>query len=211
MARSRANDPNQQQLDLGDQYLNRPLAAEGDNVYFAMLPDPMTAARIGRYLDGLKTERGFVESPRPARVLHISLCPLGLYQNLSLKRLDDAMQAASLVRHHRFDIALDRLISFGSKQNPSLVFAGDDGTVGVSDLYEALRKALARLRPRLSIPKAIKPHLTGFYRGAIPKEILLESPFKWTAHEFVLVRSCRGQSRLEPLGSWPLIDPSRSI
>lgn len=203
--RGAATDPNQLWLNLGDRPERPPpTAVHGDSVFFAIRPDPETALRAEEFTGGLQRRYGLPGTPRPARVLHMSLIGLGDYQRLSRDVIATARHAASTVRRIPFVVALDRVRNFNRTEGYTIVLDGDDGVVGFLALYQALGKAMEDVGLKLDRRAEVTPHLTLHYSDRSVPEAVLDEPIAWTVREFVLVRSRYGNTRHDCLDRWPL-------
>lgn len=170
-------------------------------LFFAVTPDPATAARITALATLLRRRLGLAERPVAADRLHVTLGGVGLYNRFSPAQLGRVLQAASSVRSPPFAVSFDRFASFGAGENRPLVLLGEEGTTGLRRLAEAVGRPFGRPDWADAVP-----HMT-MIRGHGPvHEEFLPTPIAWTTAEFVLIHRLRRRDRFEhrPLGRWPL-------
>jgi 2'-5' RNA ligase len=83
------------------------------------------------------------------------------------------------------------------------VLVGDDGVIGVINLYAAIHAALVQSGLAHGPERAITPHLTLLRdRMETPEETV--DPVRWTVRDFALLRSQAGEGRHHILGRWKL-------
>jgi 2'-5' RNA ligase len=78
------------------------------------------------------------------------------------------------------------------------VLVGDEGTIGLERLHDALAEAQGR-KP----DPGFTPHVSLIWSPDFLAERVVE-PFSWMVDEFVLIHSIHGQGRHEVLGRWSL-------
>jgi len=175
-----------------------------DRIFFALLPDADSAARIARLTRQLRGEYGLKGTPLPLERLHVTLYFLGDHAGLPQAIITRACSAASSLALPSFKVSFDRVLSFtGSRRGRPLVVCGGDGLNALMDFQRALASKMSRegLKP---VDKAgFTPHVTLLYDERSIAEQAIE-PICWTANEFMLVRSVIGQGRYETLAQWPL-------
>ena len=89
-----------------------PAAPLTDRLFFALLPDALTAERAEAMAFGLGAAHG-VKPRRDARDrFHVTLCHLGDFSGLPQAVVAQAGQVAGALWAAPFDVTLDRLISF---------------------------------------------------------------------------------------------------
>ena len=195
-------DPRQLWLGFDD----GPPPPSEDSVFFAVMPDPVTAERTAQLSKVQARRHGLPGKPRRTETLHVSLLGLGKYEDLSSRAIDAARRAASTVRAAPFLVAFNRMLSFRKNDKYPLVLCGDEGVVGIFGLHEALHAAMAGAGRKPDAPPGFTPHVTLHYGPKSIPEIFLDEPLSWTVSDFVLVHSFHGESRYEILGRWLLGD-----
>ena len=107
------------------------------------------------------------------------------------------------LRHPALDLVFDRVETLGQKTKGhpaiALVASTQPQDALAARIYQALRLAGASVDP----PRKSLAHVTMAYGPAIEGR-RLTVPLSWRVESFALVRSVRGEGRLEPLGEWPL-------
>ena len=175
-----------------------------DGIFFAVLPDEGSAARITRRAWYLRGELELRGEPLAMERLHVSLHHLGDYEGVPPGIVAAANEAATTVVMPRFDVAFNRAMSFsGRPANLPFVLCGDDGVVGLTALHQRLGTAMRNA----GLWRRAKPHYTPHMTLLYDANRVVEQPvetIRWTAREFVLVHSLHGRSRYVPLARWPL-------
>ncbi len=172
-----------------------------ERLFFAVLPDPLTAERVAELAEGLRDEHGLEGRPLDTERLHITLHHIGDYAGLPPSLLARVRQAASRVRAPEFEVCFDQVGSFaGNHQNP-FVLQSEYGAELLGDLHAELARCLqsvgSKPNPRFT------PHMTLLYdRRRMPVQPV--QPLRWFVREFVLIRSFLGQSRYQLEGRWQL-------
>jgi len=173
-------------------------------LYFLVFPDAPAAARIETLTHHCRSEYGLYGKPRPRSILHVSLLNLGLYDDLSSPKFAslEASDAAEQVRATPFTVAFNYVQSFSHPDGRyPLVLRGDDGIVGLEELYQCLGTSMRmvgfKTRPHFT------PHVTLIYSRRRISERSIE-PISWTVREFSLVLSLRGKTKYIVLDRWPL-------
>jgi RNA 2',3'-cyclic 3'-phosphodiesterase len=173
------------------------------NVFFAVMPDPDTAARVAHIVGGLRSAL-HIEAPMLlAGRLHISLHHVSDFARMPEGAVADACAAAATIDMPPFDVSFDRVVSFeGRPGNFPLVLKGSAEPGELTALQQTLGRALAK--KGLRVPRRrFTPHLTLLYeqRRFGPRAI---EPVTWTVHEFVLIDSWVGKTHYDIKGRWPL-------
>ncbi|MEI9995015.1 MAG: RNA 2',3'-cyclic phosphodiesterase [Rhizomicrobium sp.] len=176
--------------------------SKADRLFFALLPDAETAARIARLAEALKQARRFTGRLIRPEHLHVSLFFLGAFDGLPERILARACEAAAAVRAPPFTIAFDRSASFGrdADKHPFVLLGGDAALLA---LRAALGAALMARKLGHVTRAPFTPHMTLLYDARFADEAPL-SPVAWTAREIVLVHSHYGQTRHEHLARFAL-------
>ncbi|CAB3809903.1 RNA 2',3'-cyclic phosphodiesterase [Paraburkholderia caffeinitolerans] len=172
-------------------------------MFFAVLPDPQTAAHIAGVAGRLRSEM-HIEAPllRTGR-LHVTLHPLGDFVYVPDVIVARACAAAASIDVPPFPVTFDRILSFnGQAEHWNWVLTGGDGLGQLIDFQQRLGSALRRAGLRVSGAR-FTPHLTLLYgerrRGSWSIE-----PITWTVRELVLIHSWLGKTRYDIKGRWPL-------
>jgi 2'-5' RNA ligase len=117
-----------------------------------------------------------------------------------------AKEAASNVSMPPVDVAFDRVSSFPGRRNkkPFVLRAGADANAGaLHDFQKTLGIALQTAGLAVKVNSHFTPHVTLLYDERHLGEQTVES-VRWTAREFVLVRSLLGRSQYVQLARWSL-------
>lgn len=180
--------------------------AHVEALYFAVLPDPGTAALSFELASDLRTQYGFSAKPRRPDLSHISLYRIGSYRGLPEEAAFAAMQAASTVRRRSFQVEFDRAVSFGGGDNRPLVLWNREGNAELKALHRELDEAMQLTGFANDDGGKFEPHMTLLYQGHLIPEVMLERPVTWTVRDFVLVNSLQGKAKHEHLCYWLLSD-----
>jgi 2'-5' RNA ligase len=172
-------------------------SGDSGRLFFAVVPDAITAAGIYRLATALKRVRGFdgrlVEQDR----LHVTLFSL----DLSERAVWMASEAAAEVSVQPFDVSFDRTASFRVRRGdrPFVLF-GDEGLRELRRFRRMLGAAMTRKGLRRRAAGDFTPHVTLLYDRREVEELPIE-PISWTVRDFVLVHSRQGHLHL---ARWPL-------
>lgn len=194
-------------LDLGDL---RPLPPEQDatapgrrdRYFFAVMPDAVTARQINVQAQDLKRDHRLRSGSIGEARYHVSLWGLAPLPGTGVAVVERMMRAGDAISTCAFALRFDQALSFSkeARMHP-LVLSSSDNLPALNALQMALRSAMVELG--LKGPLSFTPHVTMLYdRTLVPPTAI--PPISWTAHDFVLLRSLRGQSRYVHLRSWPL-------
>ena len=177
------------------------MAAGKHVLYFALLP-PSDVGRAAQEL--LRTLRPRPSArPVPAGRLHVSLNALGAFQRPPGPVVDKAADVAAEVRAPRFTVAFNRAGAWSRGDNPCVAAWGDEGVIGVNQLYATIHDALARRGMVPRRPTEIVPHMTLVYDPAkVPDTII--APLAWNVAEFVLIHAVHGEGRFDVAARFPL-------
>ena len=187
-------------------------AVPTDRLFFAILPDPATAVKIGDFTQQLSQNHGLRGRPLLADRLHITLHHVGDFAGLPDDLVDSACQAAAKIHAAPFDVTFDRVLSFGRKsRNRPIVLLGNQTTSGgLADLMVFQKDVYAQMcRAGLQGDKQIArqnahftPHTTLLYdMNEVPEQAI--EPISWRVTEFVLVHSLLGKTKHIHLARWP--------
>lgn len=179
---------------------------EVHNLFFALLPDAVTRARIAAAADGLQRRAG---APRgrwlkPERY-HLTLSFLGEHARLPPDLVGRAVSAASDVRAAAFDLELDRAGSFAGNARIPCWFGCRAAPTALQALFDDLSAALRRRACRVVGAARLVPHVTVLRDADRGVDLALDAAIAWHVEEFVLI-----DSQTQPfqpyriLGRWPL-------
>jgi 2'-5' RNA ligase len=179
-----------------------------DNYFFALLPDRSTALQIDRLALDLRRQHQLKGKLIGVDRYHVSL-HRGLAIGCSPAELVARMkQAADMVPAKGFALGFDQAMSFYlGPRDPAFVLSSSDDLPALNELHRALGGAMAVMG--LQVDRSFTPHLTLLYDARLVAKAAVPL-VRWTARDFVLIRSLVGQSRYEWLGHWPLSQDWRS-
>lgn len=167
-------------------------------LFFAVMPDPDTAARIARMKGWLRSEVHVTARLLGTDRLHITLHTLGDFVHVPDVIVARACAAAAAIDVQPFGVTLDRVSSFGRP----LVLTASAGQGALADFQRELGDALRSAGLRVSSAR-FKPHLTLLYEEGKFGQRAIE-PITWTVREFVLIDSWLGKTHYDIKGRWPL-------
>lgn len=169
-----------------------------DRLFFAILPDPETAAHIAHVARHLRISHGLMGKPLETGHFHVTLCHIAGAGGPPPARLVDELGArAATLAMPPFRVGFDRAESF---RNGALVLRGDDSLIGLEVLQQRLSDALDG-RPRLARP--FTPHVTLLRdKHRVPEQEI--EPIEWTVREIVLVHSLPGRTTHRHVARLPL-------
>lgn len=186
-------------FDLGGPGPLPPEDPEAPNLFYALRPPADVRAEIMAAATDASLRQG-LKPPRPASVLHLTLCKIGHYGR-SASVIEAARRIGDGVAGRGFSVTLTRCMHFQGAG--AVVLACDETPAELAGLNADLVRALRRegFKP----PTGFRPHVTFVYEYKSPvPEALLPRPIVWQADAFELVSSPPGETRHEILGSWPL-------
>ncbi|MEI9991605.1 MAG: RNA 2',3'-cyclic phosphodiesterase [Rhizomicrobium sp.] len=179
-------------------------ASQKDRIFFAVLPDAGTAARIHALASDLKSKNGLDGTLILPEHLHITLFHLGDWHALPTEIVALAGEAAAEVSAARFDVACRRVESFSNRTGVyPFVLLAEQGTTPLHAFQRALGAALKKNGLGGATQGDFKPHVTLLRDETRVKPAAVE-PVTWTVRDFVLVHSLLGQTKHVHLGRWPL-------
>lgn len=172
-----------------------------ERLFFAVMPDAHTAARIIELAAGLCEEHGLVDKLLHRDRLHVTLHHVGDFAGIPPALLARVQQAAGRLRMPAFEVCFDQVGSFsGRRQNP-FVLRGESGVEHLHSLQQALARSLQGVGGKPG--HAFTPHMTLLYdQRRLPLQPV--QPLRWHVGEFLLVRSFLGQTRYQLEGRWQL-------
>jgi 2'-5' RNA ligase len=184
--------------------------ADEHGFFLAVRPDAPAQAQLMRLAALERGAHRLKGRPRPGELLHVTLLPLGRYASPDEdadRRLDTVKAVCANLVHARFDVRLDRVLTFnGGHGKHAIVAAGGAGVADLMAFREELRLALADGAPRSA--DGYTPHVTLLYDQAEVEEHAV-APISWTVRGFALIHSDIGKSRHTVLADWALAGGSR--
>ncbi|RDJ24063.1 2'-5' RNA ligase [Bosea caraganae] len=179
-----------------------PWAQGRDNYFFAVVPDREAAAWIDDVADWLRSRYRLKGQRFAAERYHVTLHGGALPGGTEAELVARMAAAADGMSPAGFAVGFDHALSFpgGGEEHP-FVLSFSDQLWGLRTLHAALGRAMAA--NGLLVARSFTPHLTMLYDPCVVPETDIE-PIRWTAHDFVLIRSLHGQSHYQFLGRWPL-------
>lgn len=170
--------------------------------FFAIVPDRQAALQVDELAVGLRRQYQLKGRLIGVDRYHVSLhqgVPIGCSPAELVTRMK---RAADSVSARGFALGFDQAMSFSrTARTHAFVLSSSDELTGLNELHRALGHAMAPTG--LRIERSFTPHLTMLYDvRLVPK---MGVPLiRWTAHDFVLIRSWQGDSHHEQLAQWPL-------
>jgi 2'-5' RNA ligase len=173
--------------------------ASAPNLFFALQPTEEVADGIMRVQEEVLRRDGPAAS-RPRAVLHITLCPVGPYQDLE-RMIDAARRLGAAVRAKRFALELASLSHYRGSE--AMVLEPSAVPPALADLRSQLVTGLQR--PGFRPGRAFNPHVTLAYKKgeALPPRAL-DRPIPWRVHDFCLISSVHGASVHSRIDIWAL-------
>lgn len=172
-----------------------------DRLFFALFPDPATAARIVARAQALRVQHGMTGRVQEAARMHITLHHLGDFVGVPQRIVDFATTAAAAVAVAPFEVTFDRATSFGGnpKALPFVLLGGENLAL------KAFQKTLGGAMAKALLPPDAQftPHVT-MLRDPVSAPEQPIAPITWMVREFVLIHSLLGQTRHIPLSRWTL-------
>jgi RNA 2',3'-cyclic 3'-phosphodiesterase len=136
---------------------------------------------------------------------HVTLHFLGDHSVLPLDIIENAMAAASSLRHAPFDTAFDSISSFrGRSLSPCVLRCSRDADAALQSFWRDLGSVLIACGLGKHLERRFTPHVTIAYGDKTLAEPIAIDPIIWTISEFVLIDSLVGKSIHNQLGSWML-------
>jgi error-prone DNA polymerase len=173
-----------------------------DNWFFALQPDAAAQKMIVDCQAELRLRhglRGYLIKPQNLQVIVQRLGAGALPEN----EIAAACAAAASVACRPFEITFDHARTFDVKQDRKpFVLGGDEAVEALHAFRRALGAALQKSGLRFIRPR-FTPHLTLCWDSLVVARHPVP-PIRWTATEFVLVRSRVGQAEPIVVGRWRL-------
>jgi 2'-5' RNA ligase len=170
----------------------------GDTYFFAILPDKATAAQIGPIAADLRRRYQLKGRSIATHRYHVSLHGSALLDQRPADLVARMRRAADTVSAASFALCFDQAMSFSGG---AVVLLSSDEMPALNALHSTLGRAM--IAAGLPVRHSLTPHLTISYDARVVPATEVP-PIRWTAHDFILIRSLRGLSRYDPLGRWPL-------
>lgn len=175
-----------------------------DRLFFAVMPDAASAARIAETAQALKRRLGLKGRLIEAERLHITLHHVGDHPGFPPGLVQQAQQAGAALRIAPFEVVFERAESFaGRPRNRPFVLRGDAHLAAVTACQQALGVQMAKAGLGRWIDARFTPHVTLAYDDQLVPPQALE-PLGWRVDELVLVHSLLGRHQHVVLGRWPL-------
>lgn len=174
-----------------------------NGLFFALQPDPATAAQAAELALRLRADHGLEALATVAERLHVTLHHLGSWPELPEDLVTKARQAAASFQCAAFELRFDGVTSFQSRaRKHPLVLVGREAMPALQAFRIDLGAAL-RLYGVAAEQGAFTPHMTLLRDMRVVPDLPV-APIVWQAREFVLIRSLIGKGRQMVLGRWPL-------
>ncbi len=174
-----------------------------DRLFFAIFPDPATAARIARQADDLRAAHQLGGRPLAPARFHITLHHLGDHAGVRRDIVTMAGEAAEAMTTAPFEVTFDRAASFHNGGNNPFVLQGGEGLKALKAFQRDLGQAMARAGLGKWVDKSFTPHVTMLYDRRLAAEQAVE-PVRWMVGGFTLVHSLLGRTEHVALGNWTL-------
>jgi 2'-5' RNA ligase len=174
-----------------------------DRLFFAIFPDPATAAGIARQADDLRAARQLSGRALAPERFHITLHHLGDHAGVRHDIVAMAGEAAETITTPPFEVVFDRAASFHNGGNNPFVLQGGEGLDALRAFQRDLGLAMARAGLGKLVDKSFTPHVTMLYDRRLVAEEVVE-PVRWTVGGFTLIHSLLGRTEHIPLGRWTL-------
>ncbi|MBT9464642.1 2'-5' RNA ligase family protein [Hydrogenophaga sp.] len=177
------------------------------DIYFLLYPTPAAACCAAVLWDATRLRCAVKSFPMPPERLHITLLPLGRFEDWIPDRvLEQAQAAGAAVDDEPFDVVFNALRSRSGAPIGTVELAG--GGPALRKLYRLqrdLRERLIRVGfPADQLRTGFTPHMTLDYKHPRVAPRSFETPVAWRVTELCLVDSLHGRGRHEVLARWPL-------
>ena len=181
-------------------------STELHRLFFALMPDDATRARLAAAAEALRTSHSGLRARwiNPNRY-HATLNFLGDHAALRPTLVDGAIAAADKIQAAPFAWALDSAASFRGRE-PPCVLRSAEVPAPMQQLWQSLSHALALAGQGGHLERSFTPHVTLAYSHGAMLEPAAIALVTWQVTEFVLVHSVIGQGSYEVLGRWRLVD-----
>jgi 2'-5' RNA ligase len=173
------------------------------NLFLAARPLPEKAVAITGFAEQFKQDHRLQGNLIKPENLHVTLVELTGVKESEQTVVEKVSAAARRISLPPFDVAFARAMSFSVRKDKAVVLTGSEGVTGLVTLQRALIAALHKEWLKISPNPRYTPHMTLLYADAAIPEISVP-PLRWTATEFVFIRSLPGKSTHVVLDRWPL-------
>lgn len=174
-----------------------------DRLFFAIFPDPATAAGIARHANTLRAAHQLSGRPLAPERFHITLHHLGDHAGVRRDIVAMASEAAQAITTSPFEVTFDRAASFHNGGNNPFVLQGGEGLEALGAFQRDLGLAMALSGLGKLVDKSFTPHVTILYDKRLVAEQAI-TPIRWTVGGFTLVHSLLGRTEHVALGNWTL-------
>ncbi len=174
-----------------------------DRLFFAIFPDPATAAGIAQRADQLRATRALKGRPLAPERFHVTLHHLGDHAGIRRDIVAMAREAADAVATPSFEVTFDRAASFHNGGNNPFVLQGGEGLEALKAFQRDLGLTMARAGLSKLVDKSFTPHVTMLYDQRLVAEEPI-APVTWRVDGFTLVHSLLGRTEHVPLQRWSL-------
>lgn len=175
-----------------------------DRLFLAVFPDRETAAQLAALAAAQCARHGLRGKPLLTERFHVTLFHLGDSAGLRQDVVDAATRAAARMVAIPFEVAFDRVASFGGRRDKlPFVLRAEGGNAALRAFHADLGAQLRAAGVGQVTAAGFEPHVTMAYdaRLVAPEAVV---PVSWRVDEFVLVHSLLGKTRHIPLGRWSL-------
>jgi RNA 2',3'-cyclic 3'-phosphodiesterase len=158
-----------------------PRSTDCHRLFFAILPDLGTAARIEQLARQLRIEHALTGKMLRTEHFHVTLHFIGTYSGFFRQVAEGALAAAATMLTPAFDVVFDRAGSFHRKRGdrPFVLLGGE--SAGLKELHEALGAALEKAGLKCHPTSGFTPHLTLLYDKHAVDERDIE-PVRWAVN-----------------------------
>ena len=174
-----------------------------DRLFFAIFPDPATAAGIAQRADQFRAAHALRGRPLAPERFHITLHHLGDHAGVRSDIVAMASEAAEAVSTPSFEVTFDRAASFHNGGNNPFVLQGGEGLEALEAFQRDLGLAMARAGLGRLVDRSFTPHVTMLYDQRLVTEERV-APVTWRVDGFTLVHSLLGRTEHVPLQRWSL-------
>jgi 2'-5' RNA ligase len=174
-----------------------------DRLFFAIFPDPATAADVAGRAERLRGDHCLSGRPLAPDRFHVTLHHLGDHAGLRRDIVAMASEAAGTLKTSPFEVVFDKAGSFHNGGNNPFVLQGGEGLEALKTFQRDLGLAMARAGLGRLVDKSFTPHVTLLYDKSLVAERPVE-PVRWTVDGFTLVHSLLGRTEHVPLARWTL-------
>lgn len=176
-------------------------------LFFATMVPAADAEAISRLFHDFRIRYGIQKHQIAENRLHVSLLPILAADCLPEQIIQLSLLVGSAVRFVEFDLTLNRVLSFRSRQDEKpLVLAADIASAHTTDLLaNHIRHTLSMVSGHPTYRTGhINPHVTlAWAPQCVPEQLV--PPVTLPVQEVALIHSHIGKSRYDILGRWPLV------